>query len=194
MAFEIYNGTGSAVTMFNKLVEMWDFDSVDTSEREAVYGSGKIKAYSDYIRLYKVGESSYINNTNTGTGANFTIIKSENAIMLTWVYSNTPYCYIVGNLTKVIDGTADKGMTCNEGSYIYSIMGTIVQSTITQSPVNTDALWQMVEVSGTEGGFYFGTVYRFISTAFVDPNTIQGLYDINGERYFVCASLAIKEE
>lgn len=194
MAFTIYEGTGSANDMYAKLVEMWTFDSTDTENHEAVYGNVKIKTYGDYIRLYNTAdESSYINNQNTGSNATFSVVKIDNAIMLTWVYNGAPYCYVIGDLANV-DGGTGKGAACaGDGRFISSVLGTITQPIIGQDLIITDVVNQVVQLSGSVGGYYFPNIFRLIATSFVDYTTIRGVYTLGDTRYYICGVLAIEE-
>ena len=194
MAFNIYNGSATALEqIIDKLTEMWNFDSVDQEEHTATYGNAKISGFRLGITLYN-GETS-IYNAEAFQGGNYTIVKSDNAILASWKYSSNTFTLIVGNLTNV-DGTTGKGMclcTGNTGMSCpyYLVAGESADSNISFSRINTDVLTQLVPYVSVNGGWVFDNAYRVL---FDTTNGRRGLYTIGNNRYYISEWTAIKEE
>lgn len=196
MAFEIYNGTASTFTqVVDKLIEMWDFDESDTtsSEHTATYGNAKIGGINNVCKLYN--EETSIYNAEAFQGGNYTVVKSENSILASWIYSSRTYTLIVGNLTN-IDGTTGKGaFLCigNTSNYCpyYLTAGENVDLNVSLGRTNTDVLTQLVPYVSRTGGWVFDNAYR---TLFDTQDGRRGLYTINNNRYYISEWTAIKEE
>lgn len=193
MAFEIYNGTGNGTTMFQKLNEMWDFDSYDdTSGIVATYGNAKfeIPTAGSILRFYN-GETSMYNSELFQVNI-FTIIKTNTAIMLSWKYGNYSHTIVIGTITNV-DGSTDKGAILtlgNSGNY-YMVAGTNGDTNISTSIITTDVLTQFVQQVSIFGGWIFDNAYRSI---FDTSDNKRGLYMIGSDRFYISGRAAIKEE
>ena len=196
MAFEIYNGTASTFTqVVDKLIEMWDFDSVDqeSSEHTATYGNAKIGGINAVVRFYS--NDTAIFNSETFTAGNYTIVKSDNAILVSWKYSSYTYTLIFGNLTNV-DGTTGKGAILDNGrtsNYCpyYLVAGENTDSNVSLAKTNTDILIQLIPYVSRTGGWVFDNAYRVL---FDTTDGRRGLYMIGDERFYISEWTAIKEE
>lgn len=198
MAFEIYNGTASTFAqVVDKLIEMWDFDSVDqeSSEHTATYGNAKIGGMNAVVRFYSNGTSIY--NSEAFTAGNYTIVKSDNAILVSWKYSSSNYTYtlIFGNLTNV-DGTVGKGAILDNGrtsNYCpyYLVAGENTDSNVSLARTNTDVLTQLIPYVSRTGGWIFDDAYRVL---YDTTDGRRGLYMIGDERFYISEWTAIKEE
>lgn len=198
MAFEIYNGSAATFTqVVDKLIEMWEFDSVDqeSAEHTATYGNAKIGGLNAVVRLYSNNTSIY--NAEAFTAGNYTIVKSDNAILVSWRYSSSNYTYtlIFGNLTNV-DGTAGKGAILDTGRPsnlcpYYLVAGQNADSNVTLARTNTDILTQLIPYVSRNGGWVFDNAYR---TLYDTQDGRRGLYTIGNNRYYISEWTAIKEE
>lgn len=193
MAFEIYNGTGNGTTMFQKLNEMWDFDSYDdTSGIVATYGNAKfeIPTTGSILRFYN--DTTQIYNAEAFQGGIFTIVKADTAIMLSWAYRSYTHTIIIGTLTNV-DGSTGKGAVLtpgNSGNY-YMVAGTNADTNISTAFITTDVLTQFVQQVSIFGGWVFDNAYRSI---FDTSDSKRGLYMIGSDRYYISGRTAIKDE
>lgn len=193
MAFEIYNGTGNGTAMFQKLNEMWDFDSYDdTSGIVVTYGNAKfeIPTAGSVLRFYN-GETSMYNSELFQVNI-FTIIKTNTAIMLSWKYSTYTHTIIIGTITNV-DGSTSKGAILtlgNSGNY-YMVAGTNGDTNISTTLVTTDVLTQFAQQASSLGGWIFNNAYRSICDT---TEAKRGLYMIGDDRFYVSGRSAIKEE
>ena len=200
MAFEYYSGSGNANAIINKLIEMWDFDSSDTtsSDHSATYGNAQIISGSNNLFVQTVRE------TTSGLAifcsyTAFKIIKATNSIMVCIDYNGYYGAIIIGNLTNS-DGQSSKGIFGHnaQSTEIASIMGaSAIQSKIQFTPKTSDTLTQLVPMAApTFGDWYFENGYR-IEIATVSStilNGTHGLYDIGGEKYYFAGNVAIKED
>lgn len=197
MAFEIYNGTGSGLAMFEKLNEMWEFDSYDdTSGIVATYGNAKFEVNSNGMVLYMYNDTTQLFNQEVfGSPGIFTIIKSDSSIMLSWLYGSYIHTIIIGNLTDV-EGNTGKGAVLTLGQSgnnhpYYMVAGEESNSGASNTLSVTDVLTQLVPQVCTRGGWAFDNAYRSL---FDTSDTKRGLYTIGNERYYISGRTAIKEE
>jgi hypothetical protein len=202
MAFVIYNGTTSGNTqsdmneILDKLIEMWNFDSVDQSsaKHSATYGNAMIRTSTQDGRfaLELVDEAILIENLGYYNSNNYTIVKTDNAIMLILgAGSNINDVWIIGSLTN-IDGTTGKGIVGVVGGTgaWYAVVGNSTQSNITDTFRTSQDMTQLIPYVSTVGGWYFDNAYRMI----IGLNSVlKGKYILGAETYYIAGRSAIKE-
>ncbi|GEM_PF-6841015 len=191
MAFEIYNGIFStAQDLIAKAAEMWDFDEV--TETRATYGNvflfngGSLQFYISSVNRYTISPNSPYR---------YSIVKSDNALLISIETSSGWATIVIGNTTNA-EGTKGKGGVFSYGNASgdtglgtdnWSSEESIVYD---NNIIISDGLTQLVPIAAPYGGYYFENVFR----TFVGTNTgIKGLYEINGERYYISNRTAIKE-
>lgn len=205
MAFEIYNGQASGSTqaavnqIIDKLAEMWEWDSTDleSSNHSLTYGDVKIStAASSYfwgIALFK-GNTQLIVEIKGTSDNRYTIVKSANAIMLSYGGGNTGTwtTLIVGTLTN-INGNTGKGALMSKGSdnNWYAVVGDDTQSNISDTMRTTDAITQLIPYVSDAGGWYFNNAFRMLMGW---GTSLRGLYAIGNDRFYISQRTAIKEE
>jgi len=192
MAFEIYNGIFStAQDLIAKAAEMWDFDEVTATK--ATYGnvfllgSGSLQFYISSVNKYTISPNSPYR---------YSIVKSDNALLISIETSSGWDTIVIGNTTNA-EGTKGKGGVFSYGQASGgTALGTDNWSsgesiTYENNIIRSDGLTQLVPIAAPYGGYYFENVFR----TFVGTTTgIKGLYEINGERYYISNRTAIKEE
>jgi hypothetical protein len=202
MAFVIYNGTTSGNDtedmneILDKLIEMWDFDSVDQeSERHsATYGNAMIRTSTQDGRfaLELVDEAILIENLGYYNSNTYTIVKTDNAVMLALgAGSGTWDVWIIGKLTN-IDGTTGKGIigiVSGTGAW-YAVLGDSTQANVTDTLRSSQDIAQLVPYVSTQGGWYFDNAYRLLIGL---NNTLKGKYQIGEDVYYIAGRSAIKE-
>ena len=210
MEFQIYNGVLDTNLTTNqiidKAIEMWDFDSVDqTSTRHsATYGNVKIGCDSGNthygVEFYTDVTKSQSTYMTVGGSYRYTLVKSDNALLISMEGSSSWETIVIGNTTST-DGVKGKGgfyATSNANSAIY--IGTDnwssgTSATFTDNCKTTDGLIQLVPIAAPYGGFYFDNAYR-VHMAQATGN--KGLYvvdgDSDGSRYYISHRTAIREE
>ena len=191
MAFEIYNGIFStAQDLIAKAAEMWDFDEVTATR--ATYGNvflnagGGLQFYISSVNKYTISpDSSY----------RYSIVKSDNALLIS-IESSGWATIVIGNTTNA-EGTKGKGGVFSYGradggtglgTDNWSSEESIVYD---NNIIRSDGLTQLVPIAAPYGGYYFENVFRTFVGTFTG---IKGLYEINGERYYISNRTAIKEE
>jgi hypothetical protein len=202
MAFIIYNGTTSGNDtsdmneILDKLMEMWDFDSVDQeSERHsATYGNAMIRTSTQNGRfaLELVDEAILIENLGYYNQGVYTIVKTDNAVMLALgAGSGTWHVWIIGTLTN-IDGTTGKGIigVIGDTGAWYAVLGDSTQANVTDTLRTSQDLTQLVPYVSTQGGWYFDNAYRLLIGL---NNTLKGKYQIGEDVYYITGRSAIKE-
>lgn len=192
MAFEIYNGIFStAQDLIAKAAEMWDFDEVTATK--AAYGNvflfdgGSLQFYISSVNKYTISPNSPYR---------YSIVKSDNALLISIETSSGWVTIVIGNTTNA-EGTKGKGGVFSYGGADgrtglgtdnWSSEESIVYD---NNIIRSDGLTQLVPIAAPYGGYYFENVFR----TFVGAITgIKGLYEINGERYYISNRTAIKEE
>ena len=201
MAFTIYNGTTSGNNtedmneILDKLIEMWDFDSVDQeSERHsATFGSAAIETSTQDGRFaLRSGESTIvISNLGYYNQNVYTIVRTDNAVMLALgAGSGTWDVWIIGTLTN-IDGTTGKGIigiVGGNGAW-YAALGSSTQMNITDTLRSSQDLTQLVPYVSTQGGWYFDNAYRLLVGL---NNTLKGRFMLGDDEYYIVGRSAIK--
>lgn len=194
MAFEIYTGTASSLNdIIDKMIEMWEFDESDTtsSVHTATYGNAVIKGQNQI--LFNGGTAVSPSSSIFSAGATFHVIKSDTAIMATWLYSNYMPAIVVGTLTNT-DGSTGKGVLFQDPNQsLYAVMGeeTNSQWSISSLIRTSDGVMQLVPYVSPVGGWYFDNCYwTIIDTSLVK----QGKYIIGEDTFYIARRIAIKEE
>lgn len=202
MAFVIYNGTTSGNDtedmneILDKLIEMWDFDEVDQeSERHsATYGNAKIRTSTQDGRyaLELVDEAILIENLGYYNQNVYTIVKTDNAVMLALgAGSGTWDVWIIGTLTN-IDGTTGKGIVgiaAGTGAW-YAVLGDSTQMNITDTLRTSQDIAQLIPYVSASGGWYFDNAFR---TLIAQSATLKGKYQVGEDVYYFAGRSAIKE-
>ena len=192
MAFEIYNGIFStAQDLIAKAAEMWDFDEV--TETKATYGNVFLLLTDGSLRFYISSVNKY--TISPSDPYRYSIVKSDNALLISIETSSGWATIVIGNTTNA-EGTKGKGGVFSYGQADgrtglgtdnWSSGADIVYS---NNIILSDGLTQLVPIAAPYGGYYFENVFR----TFVGTTTgIKGLYEINGERYYISNRTAIKE-
>jgi hypothetical protein len=202
MAFIIYNGTTSGNNtsdmneILDKLIEMWDFDSVDQeSERHsATYGNAMIRTSTQNGRfaLELVDEAILIENLGYFNSNTYTIVKTDNAVMLALGAGSGIWdVWIIGTLTN-IDGTTGKGIIGIAGSTgaWYAVLGDSTQANVTDTLRTSQDIAQLVPYVSTQGGWYFDNAYRLL---IAQSAALKGKYQIGEDVYYIAGRSAIKE-
>lgn len=202
MAFVIYNGTTSGNDtedmneILDKIIEMWDFDEVDQeSERHsATYGDAMIRTSTQDGRfaLELVDEAILIENLGYYNQNVYTIVKTDNAVMLALgAGSGTWDVWIIGTLTN-IDGTTGKGIVgiaAGTGAW-YAVLGDSTQMNITDTLRTSQDIAQLIPYVSAEGGWYFDNAFR---TIIAQSATLKGKYQVGEDVYYFAGRSAIKE-
>lgn len=194
MAFEIYTGTASSLNdIIDKMIEMWEFDESDTtsSVHTATYGNAVIKGQNQILFN---GETAVSPSREIfSAGVTFHVVKSNTAIMATWLYANYPIAIVVGTLTNT-DGTAGKGALFQDSNqYLYAVMGEESNSQWSISSIfrTSDGIMQLIPYVTPTGGWYFDNCYwTIVDTSFIK----QGKYIIGEDTFYIARRIAIKEE
>ena len=192
MAFEIYNGIFSTPqNLIAKAAEMWDFDEV--TETKATYGNVFLLLTDGSLRFYISSVNKY--TISPSDPYRYSIVKSDNALLISIETSSGWVTIVIGNTTNA-EGTKGKGGVFSYGNADgrtglgtdnWSSEESIVYD---NNIIISDGLTQLVPIAAPYGGYYFENVFR----TFVGTNTgIKGLYEINGERYYISNRTAIKE-
>ena len=192
MAFEIYSGKGTLNDIIDKMIEMWNFDSTDTtsSVHTATYGNAVIKGqhqilFNGETPVTPGGSEIFTSNSE------FKIVKTDNSIMACWYYYNSYYCLLVGNV-KNVDGTVGKGALARINGYYYAVTGTVTTSSFdyTSRTVADGLIAQLVPIVAS-GGWYFDNAYFKL----VDDSIKKiGKYMVGDDVYYIHDITAIKEE
>ena len=210
MEFQIYNGVLdrnlTTNQIIDKAIEMWDFDSVDQTStlHSAAYGNVSIGCDSGNthfgVEIYTDGTKSQRQYMAVGGSYRYTLVKSDNALLISMEGSSSWETIVIGNTTGT-DGVKGKGgfyANSNANSAIY--IGTDNWSSGSSAAFNdnckiTDGLIQLVPIAAPYGGFYFDNAYR-VNMAQATGN--KGLYvvdgDSDGSRYYISHRTAIREE
>lgn len=202
MAFVIYNGTtsGNNTTNMNeildKLIEMWNFDSVDqeSTRHSATYGNAKIRTSTQDGRYaLEFGESTIvIENLGYYNSYTYTIVKTDNAIILALgAGSGTWDVWIVGTVTN-IDGTTGKGIVGIVGSTgaWYAVLGDSTQMNISDTLRVSQDMTQLIPYVSAVGGWFFDNAHRMIVGL---NSTLKGKYILGADTYYIVGRSAIKE-
>lgn len=202
MAFVIYNGTTSGNDtedmneILDKLIEMWDFDSVDQeSERHsATYGNAMIRTSTQNGRyaLELVDEAILIENLGYYNSNTYTIVKTDNAILLALGVANSKWdVWVIGTLTN-IDGTTGKGIlgVAGDTGAWYAVLGDSTQANVTDTLRTSQDIAQLVSYVSAEGGWYFDNAFR---TLIAQSATLKGKYQVGEDVYYIAGRSAIKE-
>lgn len=203
MAFTIYNGTTSGNDtedmneILDKLIEMWDFDEVDQTStyHSATYGEATIEtSLQDGRYAMKYGESTtLVENLGYYNQGVYTIVKTDNAILLALGAANSKWdVWVIGTL-KNIDGTTGKGIlgvTGDTGAW-YAVLGDSTQANVTDTLRTSQDIAQLIPYVSASGGWYFDNAFR---TIIAQSATLKGKYQVGEDVYYIAGRSAIKED
>ena len=199
MAFEIYNGSfphGADMgnTMIDKLAEMWDFDEVDTSSSLHYVKYGNAKLINNNSGLLAIVDNDGIGYMGYYSGSSsYTIVKTVNSILLTWLYNNNAaqYSVIIGNLRN-----AGKGIVGMTATSMYAIMDEYRTVNVAIPYRQTIAGTQLIDILSTDGSLVLTNGYEVIAMPY-DSSVgyeIKGEYYVGEQKFYIAGRAAIKEE
>lgn len=204
MAFEIYSATADmssgkwANQVIDKMIEMWEFDSVDQESEwhSASFGNGTITAKSsNYIGL--INDSGDVCSTAfTTTPMRFSVVKTDSSLLVSFESSSDGFATIIVGKTTNIDGTKGKGVmfvhySSDGKTYMVTDNWQPTSTVFSESLRSSDGLTQLVPIAATLGGDFFDNAYRV--TVGTDYKN-RGLYTIGDDRWYISQRTAIKEE